>query len=90
MAPADVTIANMVRDSVNRIEPGADPSQAGQMLVENLQNSIDDPGAQAHRETYEKILAAAKELAAGDKSKVQEIKTLAETLPKGGAAPAAP
>jgi len=78
----DVTVANTVRGALADIEPGADVAVAGQSLVENLEGMIDQPGAESHKETYQKILEAAKKLAEGDASQLKEMKTLAETLPK--------
>lgn len=77
-----VILANDVRATVAGVEPGADPAPIGAELAETLEQEMDSPAVEGHKETYQKILAAAKELANGDASKLAEIRELAETLPK--------
>jgi hypothetical protein len=82
MGPADISLANDVRAMLQNIEPTANPADIGQQMVENLQGMIEQPAAAKNKETYQKMLDAAKALASGDQAKLGELKQLADTLPK--------
>ena len=77
-----ISLANDVRAAITDLDPGTNLADVGAELAETLGEEMENPAIESNKETYEKIIAAANAMAAGDKSKLAEIKTLADSLPK--------